>query len=348
MKTFATFSILLAFPFAAAGQVCMFVMEREQWSCCLLPVAAHNLQFYSTDFFIFYSLQNLRRKVEDAIDCQLFVADGRDNVNDIGLFSFLCVIETEKGLKTVEIDLPTDFVDKHQERLWNTPVLRILGGVVHTDALLLSDDAEIVIIANKSAHRRLAPTSGQPNALSVRIVTSGGEEPKDSFDVLRGQVMGYGPLAQTHTFRSQYENCSFGAQQIQAATSEDGNGIVDGVVEVQVDFNIGDGTCNILGTCQDDIIAQTEAVLGVPLSHFDFVMFCVPDGGTFGANGAATWAAFAYGGSNVSFCETTAVCICSYFRSNPISHVCSSCNTDSILSARSLRHHDDQHARKWT
>jgi hypothetical protein len=71
---------------------------------------------------------------------------------------------------------------------------------------------------------------------------------------------------------------------------------------------IESSSCNILGDCQDEIIAATERQLGIRTGsldssnpHYDFVMFCMPDGTMFGGDGRTIWVTFACTGDQTAF-----------------------------------------------
>jgi hypothetical protein len=76
----------------------------------------------------------------------------------------------------------------------------------------------------------------------------------------------------------------------------DGTGIIDGVVQrptLRID------NTQYLGACQEEIRRQTEMQTEQQLQYFDFIMFCVSDGSTFGLNGSESCFT-AYLGNNVS------------------------------------------------
>jgi hypothetical protein len=140
-----------------------------------------------------------------------------------------------------------------------------------------------------------------PFALAIG---NGNAQPRESKAELQGRLFGVGPEAQDNTVFTQYKKCSFGAQDIQPAT--EGNGVENGVVEVTAPIDIA--SCNILGDCQQTIIAATERTLGLSPGRldsddppYDFVMSCMPYGTMFGENGETTWAAFANTGDRTAF-----------------------------------------------
>lgn len=250
------------------------------------------------------------------VDCRLLAVAGWDDAypNDT-LESFHChtigfpasnETSTNSPTITLAVNLPADFVDSHRTLLSSgTAVLRFKDAVIrHEKVLTVANSSSITVLGDSDRQhgisRRLTAYTGVKKALSVRIVTTSGQEPVDTLDILRGRVMGRGPEAVPNTFRSQFYQCSMGALDIQPATAQDGRGIVDGVVQVTVPVSI-DASCNILGTCQEEIIRRTEMALNQKLQHFDYVLFCLPTGAAFGESGRTTWAAFAYRSGNTQF-----------------------------------------------
>lgn len=295
----------------------------------------------------------------DSIDCHLLVVAGTDIHHGAHLERYQCLVNKTHGNETqdgvdhyempslVEVELPDMFVSEHRRILANTPVLRITGGVYDDSGILVVPEKHkgrlgVVVTDKISPHRRLAVMTGVKKVLAVRVVTTSGQEPSETFDELRGRIMGMGPRPEMHTVCSQMKACSMDSLHIQPADRNDGSGIIDGVVQVTMNLRI-DNTCNILGVCQEEIRHQTEMQMEQQLQYFDFVMFCVPDGSTFGTSGNDSWAAFAYLGSNVSRGDGEMFFSCTCTRSHTInrSH---SLLSDSILSTRIVWNFDYQYA----
>jgi hypothetical protein len=243
---------------------------------------------------------------DDAIFCHLFVATASqaEEYGDETLIKYQCLFDYNESTRRHEIDLPEAFLKEYHRIIMHNPVLRIPGGAITKHSIHIPENADITIHAEISTRRRLAPTSGTPRALTVRVNANGNAQPQETKAELQGRVYGVGPDAQANTVFTQYKKCSFGAQDIQPTTL--GNGVQNGVVDVNTDINIA--SCNILGDCQDQIIAATERQLGIRSgsldssnSPYDFVMFCMPDGSMFGEGGISTWAAFAYTGARTAF-----------------------------------------------
>jgi hypothetical protein len=244
---------------------------------------------------------------DNAIFCHLFVATGSEAEahGDETLVKYQCLFDDNESRRNkYEIDLPVSFLKEHQRIIMQNPVLRIPGGTVTKHSVHVPENADITIHAETSPRRRLAPKSGTPKTLTVRVIANGNAQPQNSKSQLQGRVFGVGGDAEDNTVFTQYKKCSFGAQDIQPATS--GNGVQSGVVDVNAPIDIA--SCNILGDCQDQIIAATERQLGIRTGSldssnppYDFVMFCMPDGSMFGEGGKTTWAAFAYTGDRTAF-----------------------------------------------
>jgi hypothetical protein len=245
---------------------------------------------------------------DNAILCHLFVATGSEakEHGDETFVKYQCMFDQDESesRRRHEIDLPEAFLKEHQRIIMQNPVLRIPGGAITKHSVHVPDNADITIHAETSPRRRLAPKSGTPRILTVRVIANGNAQPLESKAELQGRVYGVGPDAQANTALTQFKKCSFGAQDIQATTS--GNGVQNGVVDVNADINLA--SCNILGDCQQQIIAATESQLDIRSGSldssnppYDFVMFCMPNGSMFGNGGKTTWAAFAYTGDRTAF-----------------------------------------------
>jgi hypothetical protein len=244
---------------------------------------------------------------DNAIFCHLFVATGlgaEEDGDDI-LVKYQCLFDNHENRRhKYDIDLPESFLKEHERNIMQNPVLRIPGGTVTKHSVHVPENADITIHAETSQRRRLSPKSGTPKTLTVRVIANGNARPQESKSQLRARVFGVGPDAQDNTVFTQYKKCSFGALDIQPATS--GNGVRSGVVDVNAPIDIA--SCNILGDCQYQVIAATERQLNIGTgsldssnSPYDFVMFCMPDGTMFGEGGRTTWSAFAYTGEQTAF-----------------------------------------------
>ncbi len=182
-------------------------------------------------------------KDDDVIFCHLFVATGSDaeEYGDETLIKYQCLFEHDESRRRHEIDLPDSFLKEHQRIIMQNPVLRIPGGAITKHSVHVPENADITIHAETSPRRRLAPKSGTPRALTVRVIANGNAQPQESKAELQGRVYGVGPDAQVNTVFTQYKKCSFGAQDIQPTTS--GNGVQNGVVDVNAPIDIA--ACSI-------------------------------------------------------------------------------------------------------
>lgn len=75
-------------------------------------------------------------------------------------------------------------------------------------------------------------------------------------------------------------------------------GITDGVVEIDVDFQLLGKDIDLI---RDDLISAVEQQTGQSITSYEHVLFCVPPG-TFNG-GDNEWAAFAVLGGRVSIRE---------------------------------------------
>lgn len=197
-----------------------------------------------------------------------------------------------------QILLPESFVRDSKRYIGDSPVLRISEATIERDSVTFPVGANITLQSKRLPNRRLAtvPSRGTSSVVAARIVTEGGEQPSNTLNELRGQVFGVGRDAERQTVLTQYEQCSFGAKKLEAATV--GTGVVDGVVQVQVNLPIAG--CNMLGECQDIVREAIASTLDESLEAYGMVMVCVPTGSTFGNNPDRFWSAFAYTSNDVS------------------------------------------------
>ncbi len=176
---------------------------------------------------------------DDAIFCHLFVATGSEaeDHGDETLVKYQCLFDDNESRRNkYEIDLPESFLKEHLRIIMQNPVLRIPGGTVTKHSVHVPENAAITVHAETSPRRRLAPKSGTPKTLTVRVIANGNSQPQNSKSQLQGRVFGVGGDAEDNTVFTQYKKCSFGAQDIQPATS--GNGMQSGVVDVNAPIDI--------------------------------------------------------------------------------------------------------------
>jgi hypothetical protein len=247
--------------------------------------------------------------ISSEILCHLFVShtildDGDDNTIETELDGYHCRLEPDDEREEDSawllrsINLPQSFIAEFREYAENNnPVLRISNVVVNEYDVQLLGGSIITIERPSSHHRRLAPKSGTPSLLSVYVTSSYGHWPDNSVEDIQNGIFGTGPNpAEFNTLR-QYEDCSYGALQIQPASH--GNNVNGGVVWVQVNRPL-DSTCDLsTGSCNDEIHAATLQALGRSLSDYDMVMFCVPTGVL--SEGYSDWAAYAFIGYRMSY-----------------------------------------------
>jgi Gametolysin peptidase M11 len=212
--------------------------------------------------------------------------------------SYHCVLEDEKDpnwhFRTVV--LPDHFVQSHGTYLSNNPVLRITHAIAGEYSIELTDNSEVSVHQEISPHRRMAPKTGSPTAIFIRVLSTSGHAPANSADELRNGIMGTGPNPTLYNPLRQYAACSFGQLRIQPATI--GNNVRGGVLDVVVNRPI-DGSCDLNGDCMAEIKRVTEATLARSLDDYDIVWWCVPPG--VYSSGVDGWDAFAYVGKQQAF-----------------------------------------------
>jgi Gametolysin peptidase M11 len=234
--------------------------------------------------------------------CHLFVShtilDTDNNMEVIETSSFHCKIgrNLDEDWRLYSVALPTDFVEENEIYFNYNPVLRITDAQVTKDSIELSPSSTISIHQETSPRRRLAPKTGSPTVLSVYVTGTDGHLPESTIEDIKNGIFGTGTSDTQSSLFKQYNDCSYGALTLQPATLGNVN---NGFVQVQVNRPL-DSSCSMdSGDCYEDVMTATVAALGRPLTDYDMLMFCLPNGILFG--GRSNWAAFAFTGFQYSF-----------------------------------------------
>lgn len=197
------------------------------------------------------------------------------------------------------IELPSSFTKAYGEELASAKAnVCISDGEIDRAnyRVTIAEGAELSIMQSRRKLRTLDPIIGTRRMLAVHLssaTSSQKEDPGLSSSEIEGAIFGTGPDSPGHDLVSQYNSCSFGALNMQAAQ---GLNIENGVAEVRMRKRIAGG--EILGSLQDAILEATEELVG-SLDQFDHIIFCMPDDALM--DGSAQWTAFTYFHSHWSF-----------------------------------------------
>jgi hypothetical protein len=245
---------------------------------------------------------------DDAVNCHLFVQHmipgdiekHGNHTNNPGIperHRYFCKLDRDdEEWKFRSIELPDAFIKSHKAQFHLNPVLSISNAIVAGDSVVVSEESTISINQETSPHRRLAPSTGNLNILSVYVTSTFGERPSTPVDDVKNGILGTGPTPTAYNPLNQYRSCSFGALNIQPGTM--GNNVEGGVLQVQVNRRL-DSSCDMSrGTCAQEVGAAADAALGRPINDYDMVIFCLPDGTI---NGGTSWGGFAYTGQKRAF-----------------------------------------------
>jgi Gametolysin peptidase M11 len=210
---------------------------------------------------------------------------------------FRCLTEGDQepdGLEdmTYTLKLSREFVEAHSYlENGNTYVVIQSGRAIRENedgaALIYYPNAtEIVLIPPTRRHLGIAERRQGVKSLLVLRVTALDGKLSLSQEELSARTFGIGDNAPVVNVRSQYNSCSFGKFKIIPATGE---GITDGVANVQIDNVVGKDPFNL----ENQVVAVAEKTLGRLESRFDHVMICLPPG-TLYQGVRSKWYAYGY------------------------------------------------------
>jgi hypothetical protein len=190
-----------------------------------------------------------------------------------------------------DILLPKSFAKKHNKEIKSGKLhLCIPGGYLDrgVSSVVIPTGAELRLVESHTRElQQQTVRAGTKKLLAVRIVTTLGEAPAESLELIQGAIFGTGPQAVDNTVVSQYAAVSHGSLKY---TATSGPGISNGVVEVTAALKIAGTT--VTGSFISALLNATAAKLG-PLDRIaDHIMFCLPDGSVL--QGSNTWTGFTF------------------------------------------------------
>lgn len=188
----------------------------------------------------------------------------------------------------LSIELPPLFLKQHSEFLEQGSLhVCIQDATVQHGSVLLGSEPEFEVLHTSDQRRKLnVATTGTKRLLAVRITTEQ-ERPDETLEFMEGTIFGTGDQAETHSVVSQYAALTHG--QLQYVKAE-GPNIVNGVTEVRIQTSSLVGK-DVQGNLKEDILTQTEDLLGDLEDVADNIIFCLPTGSLFNDK---DWTAFTY------------------------------------------------------
>jgi hypothetical protein len=216
---------------------------------------------------------------------------------------YVCHFDSENGYRdTLSVSLPDTFVKKHDASIKSGTAHYLIPSEYRSGKRLEVPEG---VQLQPSARRKLISheelLTGTRRVLAVRITTSFGEQPEESVDEISRAIFGSisddSENSSTSVVR-QYHDVSHGQLQLIPAT---GNGIVNGVAQVQLDVQVAGKEVQLDLT--SEILAATQAALGDLDLVADNYIFCIPNSSLL--SGKATWTAFTYLFEPVSSREET-------------------------------------------
>lgn len=237
--------------------------------------------------------------------CQVSIVDG---MNEPSLLlpvheddqEFRCHLKNDTI--PYSLDLPQDFVRKHPH-VGNNGLVSISGARPVFDRasmkppfISIPANATISMVYPSDAdsqHRHLqsrpSKTHGNKTIL-VLLVTSPDGQVELSKEQLSERIFAIGDNVPRRTVTGQYSDCSYGQLKFLPAQ---GNGVVNGVAEITIAFNVTEVDPSFLEVV---VAEQAEADLGIASGtlddNFDHIMFVLPRGSR--RMYSIKWIAYAY------------------------------------------------------
>ena len=198
--------------------------------------------------------------------------------------TFECLPLTHNDDMTYSLVLPKEFVDLHPNLVSGSTSVRIKRGFINSTDMTVTypPDTKITLLPQKRVNSGRKTKEGNFTVLVVRATEKGYPELRSNDEVramIFDNVVG--------SFSRQMNECSFGKFNVQKAQ---GPGIHDGVLEVDLDFDVADLTNRIV---EIQHMVPYLAPYGGEAA-FDHVMYCIPYGTRNGGeDGNRNWLAYA-------------------------------------------------------
>ena len=197
---------------------------------------------------------------------------------------------------TYSINLPSSFVNAHKVQLDTgvSSICIISGSAIRTefgkpDYIVIPPNTDIHFVASITGRQRHLAQTGSRLVLVVRV-TAPFSSQSDSAASIASATFGIG--GQQYSMAAQYSSCSAGKLTFSPANGFPAT-VVDGVIELQLNASVNNTNIfdleNTMKTAVKALLSVTD--LG---STFSNIMFCMPYGTTFNANGSKNWLAYAY------------------------------------------------------
>jgi len=151
---------------------------------------------------------------------------------------------------------------------------------------MMDEDTDTRHSKYHSKRRKLAKKTGELNTLVVRVIDEDNNVADFSNTEMYNNI-----FDDVVCLKNQYAGCSHNAINIVAAQNPTDSGTaVNGVVDIQIDAKISEGS----DVMENEATKAAKATFGGNLNDFDLVMYCQPQTGT-------NWIAYAYLNSYRSF-----------------------------------------------
>ena len=195
--------------------------------------------------------------------------------------SYECLPDDATDDTTYMLTLPPTFIEKHYDLDLGSTFVSIPGGRLNDTVVSYPESSEIAVYEGERRLRADKTKQGNVTLLVVNAIDPT-RIPSHTTERLRDLVFDPNIVSLV----SQYRECSFGKLNIEMAQ---GPGIVDGVLEVQLDFSVNGLSTN---TLLNQLVGMLSPFGGE--GAFDHVMYMLPFGTSDGAAaGSKYWVAAA-------------------------------------------------------
>lgn len=127
-----------------------------------------------------------------------------------------------------------------------------------------------------AALRRHLGVSGTKTVVAVKVTSTAGTGTPTSYGWSTAQLSDFvfGTDGDEGNLKSQYEACSYGKLRIEHPANQNGTGLINGAIEIEVSNPVGDGDRAIRNAVTEAINARFE--IAKPTDLADYWMYCLP------------------------------------------------------------------------
>ena len=237
-----------------------------------------------------------RRRLIEGTTCDLYLTDvlfkpNKDHPKGYSKEQWVCEFSEEEsqqigGLKFVDLINAQNIVADAKS---GRSTLTVSEAIVDMEDSTMRLPQDALYEIGTHDRRKLAAKTGDLSTLVIRLIDSGNVEPTADRSQLKNDV-----FDDSSSLKSQFTACSHNKLRIKpySGITINNRAINDGIVDVQLDFNVRTGD---RGSLQSAAFKSATAQIGdLNDDKYDIVMFCVPPG-------TGEWLAYAFSNHKFSF-----------------------------------------------